>query len=311
MLIIAFVIIFDKQQEADKIIVTINNTNIRLSTIDSIAAHDIYEIRLSVLNSLIKKELLHLEANKYNVSPDEIYNRLFITPVEITDKELKEFINNNPQFLIEPHIAYDYLKNIKAEEIINHFFDSLIKINLIEKHLRPDVFPVIDSKELFAFDINHVDEETIVYYLADLNCVYCNDKYPEFKKIMDRYNKIVSFKFIYLTEYYDLDAFSLAAANRQGKFLKMFDLITIDNIQYFDYNEYFYEIANKINLNLDDFEKDMNNKADIEKLITTRDYLYNKGVFTVPGFIVNNYLLDNPNAINYLEYVIIDELNSR
>jgi hypothetical protein len=42
--------------------------------------------------------------------------------------------------------------------------------------------------------------------------------------------------------------------------------------------------------------------------VKTRDYLFDNKIFETPVFIVNNLILKEPHAINFLERVILEEL---
>lgn len=69
-----------------------------------------------------------------------------------------------------------------------------------------------------------------------------------------------------------------------------------------------YSLAREIGLDMSKFKQDINDNTIIQKLIDNRDYLISNNIYSTPTFIVNGKILDNRNAIEYLEDVIIEEL---
>lgn len=72
----------------------------------------------------------------------------------------------------------------------------------------------------------------------------------------------------------------------------------------------YFEFAKELGLNMNEFKKDMKDKNILKGLIVNKELLISNGIYSTPTFIVNGKILDNKYAIDYLEDVIIKDLNN-
>ena len=99
-----------------------------------------------------------------------------------------------------------------------------------------------------------------------------------------------------------------AAAGKQDKFWKMYKEI-VENRELLNKDSISYDFAEKIELDLDKFIKDMEDNQILKKLVQNREYLLSNDVYFTPTYIVDGKIIDNENAIDYLENLIIESLN--
>jgi len=74
-------------------------------------------------------------------------------------------------------------------------------------------------------------------------------------------------------------------------------------------NEKSYSLfAEKLNINVREFKKDMGNSEITKKHTLNIKRLNKQGINSAPAFIVNNKLINSTNSIDYLEAVIETEI---
>ena len=66
--------------------------------------------------------------------------------------------------------------------------------------------------------------------------------------------------------------------------------------------------AAKLGLNINKFNKDMNDQQILKMFVENKERLISNGIYSTPTFVVNGKILDKRHSIDYLEDVIIEEL---
>ena len=147
-----------------------------------------------------------------------------------------------------------------------------------------------------------------MYVISNPHCFACKEVFANIEYLVNNYNNQVNFWFIYLSNYFENDAVAFMAAYKQERFADFYRKIYQDLSSGIDSDEYLISLAIEIGLNIHEFEKDLNDKASLRYLLETRDFLFKNEIFETPSFIVNQLVLDGPDAINYLENVILEEI---
>ena len=86
---------------------------------------------------------------------------------------------------------------------------------------------------------------------------------------MKKYNKTVRFKFVYFSDYIGKCALACEAAARQNKFKEMHDII-FENVDLLQEDSVYFKFSKEIKLNLNRFNKDINDKMLLKKLCKTK-----------------------------------------
>ncbi|HET8991978.1 MAG TPA: thioredoxin domain-containing protein [Candidatus Saccharimonadales bacterium] len=148
------------------------------------------------------------------------------------------------------------------------------------------------------------DGITLVEY-GDFQCPYCGQYYPVVNQVVQEYNQQITFQFVNfpLTSIHP-NAFAGAraaeAANLQGKYWQMHDLLYESNIQYYDSNQTasswisasdplpaFDQLAKQLGLNISKFNSDYQS-AKVNNLIEADMNEGNKlGVNATPTFYLD------------------------
>jgi len=309
LLLVAFNGCTNKNKKTNKnIIAEIGEEKIELEKIDSLLNDQIYEIRLNALENEISKKLLEIEAKKQNISLEKLVNTEINKKAKtVTGKELSDYIIKSDFNFNDTSKLKNYLIGIKQKERQSQYVDSLKNIYKVKVFLKPTYFNVIDTKSLYAHNLNENNSKVTVYIISDFRCSSCQETEKTLRKIYNKYNNKIKFAFIYYSGYIDKDALACEAAEKQNKFRKMHDII-FENSDLLSNDSIYYEFAKKIGLDLNKFKLDMQDKSLLKPLLNNKDFLIANQIYTTPSFIVNNKVLNRKYAINYLEEIIDEEL---
>lgn len=294
------------------IVATIDNLTIKSNTIDSIASKKIFEIRSLTLDDYLVNLLIKKEAKKHNLKDDVFLKKWIYNKIDITDDDIRVFLNNNPSLSNNFEKADFYLRHIKLENQKRVFFDSVSQFYSINKFIKPEYFKKIDTQKIFGFPLSKTHKEsTNVYVISNPHCFACKEVFANIEYLVNKYNNQVNFWFIYLSNYFENDAVAFMAAYKQDRFADFYRKTYQDLSSDIDSDEYLINLAIEMGLNIQEFEKDFNDKASLRYLLETRDFLFKNEIFETPAFIVNKLVLNEHNAINYLENVILEEIGKR
>ncbi|KQT35564.1 disulfide bond formation protein DsbA [Chryseobacterium sp. Leaf405] len=132
--------------------------------------------------------------------------------------------------------------------------------------------------------------DIVVVEYGDYQCPYCGAAYPVLKELMKEFGTQIKFVFrnfplSEIHEYARSAALAAEAANLQGKFWEMHDAI-YENQE--DMNENFLlELAEKLDLNISQFKKDIESSALAEKVDSDFESGVLSGVNGTPSFFIN------------------------
>jgi len=134
----------------------------------------------------------------------------------------------------------------------------------------------------------------IVEY-GDYQCPHCGRAYPIIKEIQSTFGDQILFVFrnFPLQEshrYATIAAQAAEAAGKQGKFWEMHDAI-FENQQQLN-EEYLDSLAEKLGLDMDEFEQDLNSEEISDKVEDDFESGVRSGVNGTPSFFVNGEKFD-------------------
>jgi protein-disulfide isomerase len=134
------------------------------------------------------------------------------------------------------------------------------------------------------------DSDLIIVEYGDYQCPYCGAAYPVLKELMNQFGSQIKFVFrnfplSEMHQYARPAALAAEAANSQGKFWKMHDAI-YENQE--NLNESFLlELAEQLNLNIEQFKEDIQSPALAHKVDADFESGIVSGVNGTPSFFVN------------------------
>ena len=149
------------------------------------------------------------------------------------------------------------------------------------------------------------DADIVIVEYGDYQCPYCGAAYPILKEMMKKYGTQVEFVFrnfplSEMHQYARPAAIVAEAAALQGKFWEMHDAI-YENQR--DLNEnLLMKLAQELNLNIPQFEKDLQKVELEEKVDSDFESGIMSGVNGTPSFFVNDKKF-NGSAMDLLELI--------
>ena len=173
--------------------------------------------------------------------------------------------------------------------------------------------PPITSKDITMGNKNA--KVTLIEY-ADFQCPACAAYYPLVKRLTSKFdNKILfAYRFFPLTQLHQnamLSAEAAYAANKQGKFWQMHDLLFANQTSWADSNNaeaIFTGYAKKLGLNLNKFQKDMNS-GEAKVFINNEENIGTAiGVNSTPTFFLNGTEIQNPRSYSDFKNLIEQKL---
>jgi protein-disulfide isomerase len=300
-----------KIKKKNKIVAIINNKKIYLKDIDTIVAEQIYQLRLKAIENLLVDKLLRLEADKHKISYNdylkkEIYDK--VKTVSISD--IKKYSNQYSIDIVDTQNVINYLLQIKRKRRMKFIADSLRQKYNVEIKLQPPFYKKINPKNLYYHKLVQNNSNIIVYVISDYKCPKCQEVEKKLKFLYKKYKNKVSFRFVYFSPYIDKLALAAEAAAKQKKFIQMHDLI-FNNPKKLYQDNIEVIFAKKLKLDMKRFKQDMQDTKILEKILKNKEILLKSGVYSTPTFIVCGKIIDGKYSIDYLDDIIIKELNEK
>ena len=147
--------------------------------------------------------------------------------------------------------------------------------------------------------------DLVIVEYGDYQCPYCGAAYPVLKALMKEFGDSVKFVFrnfplSEMHQYARPAAIAAEAANLQGKFWEMHDAI-YENQGYLNEN-FLMKLAEQLNLNIPQFEKDLQKIELAEKVDSDFESGVMSGVNGTPSFFVNDKKFDG-SAMELLQLI--------
>ena len=299
--------------ENKTIIASIDSIPIYQEEIDSLVDKRIYQIRKDALRFIINKRILIKESERlYTSLATLVQNEIVNKTKAVTAEDYKMYVAKN-SIDAKKSDSLDIIKQIlltKREERQAEYTETLKKNYTIDIALRPKYFPLIKTDSIISYNLNEQKSGNItVYAISDYECTSCQHAEPKLKNIIAKYKKDVNFKYVYYSSYIAKSILASDAANNQGEFSEMHSLI-FDNIDKINNDSIYLFFAKKLNLNVEEFKKDLSNPETIKIHVFNTKKLMSLGIYSTPTFVVNNKLVNEDNSINFLEAVIQEEIKN-
>lgn len=276
----------EKQQLHDIVVAELNGEKITLQQIDSIAASELYEIRLRTLKSHIAYKVIQNEAFTRGTSVDNVViNEIFLKTDYKGDDE--------------------NVLHLKKKERQNKYVDSLIisKYNLNVLLEEPIVFVgKIDliSDALFS---NSSAKSIELIFFFDYNCGTCVEVMDKYIAITKKYSSSINSVYVPFTSSFDIRHFATIAAGKFGKNTEIVSFLIKFKGHFSDEILINWAVANGINSKR--FIEEINNPKTELLLTNISNELIRRNIFNVPSIIVNGNLLSVSTTPEKLETYIL------
>jgi len=304
--------------EIDSITVTYTelDSKIRQELFDEL--NRIYTIRKVASEEIVKDKVLELEATKNKIDVSKLTQNLYLSKINKTSLDL--FIKRNQyetkiNALERGLIAYAS-ESKKGKELIlqrfkyyilNQYVDSLKTKYNVKTLLKPPNSPVIKINDLITYYKGNLDSNITFLQISDLECEMCREYAPIFNDLYLKYKKDVRFAFTQYGSHTSLSARALQSAGNQGKFWEMYDSIAYN--KKLPQKEDILKIAQNIQLNLTQFNNEIESEVTKTALEDNFLKLNTAGIYGTPTIMINNKLIYKSSSIEDIEKMLIEEIN--
>jgi protein-disulfide isomerase len=305
-------------------IASIDSIPINYDEVDNLCRQELFDqlsrihlIRKVTLEQVIKDKVLQLEANKLNITVEQLTNSLYKN--KITSANLVKFasLTNNTERvneLRETLISHD-VKSPKGQEILaarykqylmKHFLDSLKKTHQIAISLKPPKSPTIKMDNLVAHYKGNLNSAVTFMVISDFDCHMCRESNTFFEKLYSEYKGKVRFGFTHYSSYVSNSAIASECASNQGKFWEMHD--SIFKPKMIPDSVALFRMAKNLKLDMARFATDYRNKDLSENIKANLYKLESAGVYGTPTIMINNQLIFNSTSLNEIEKMLKEEI---
>jgi protein-disulfide isomerase len=314
-----------KNQNYQKIAFTINSQTYYCKDIDATVRQELFDelnrihsIRKIAADFMIQKEILKIEAKTKNISTDNLLDNLYNK--KITDANRIKYIKENDYtegipILEKGYQTYD-IKSKKGKRvllerlkktILLEYIDSLKAVYNINIYLNPPTSPTIKIKNLMTYYKGNLDSKVTFLQISDLECEMCREYAPLFNELYEKYKDSVRFGFTQFGSYTSLSAMALESSGKQDKFWEMYDALAFT--KYLPEKIDLLRIAKDIDLNLEQFNSDLESENIKIALKNNFSKLDAAGIYGTPTIMINNKLIYNSSSIDDIEEMLIEEIN--
>lgn len=280
----------------------------------------IYTMKSIALDQMIDIQLIKSEANKRGKSYDEFMDSYFkekINPLTIDSLSRIYRLNEPIPKIRENELTYNsnesYEGKISNKYVLEscvkkNLIDSLRKKSIINKYLYPPKSPNINIDNELVYYRGNLNSKVTMIIVSDFECDKCIQFHNIYQNIYLKYKEKVRFGYINFSAIPTLSAIACNAANNQGKFWEFHDSLYahkgfIDSLTV-------YNIAKKLNLDINDFKRNIESEKNANKINATIQKLVSLGLFATPTVIINNRLIYNSFSSQEFEYLLEKELGS-
>lgn len=292
-------------------IATINGEPISSNIIDSIVKTKIYLIKREALQTYISGKIIEMEAKANSMTVDEyVKKEIFFKVTNVSDEELTDFINkitNNKFFSQDNEYrakAFNALLYSKRKSRQNEITDSLISKKYNVDILLHSPFTQVNLRKLKTHSLGNEKSKVQVYIITEFDCGACKEKFKEIEQLYSKFKSTVKFNFVNYAHDVSFLQIACEAAAKQGKYKELYDEIFQQNNDNFVIDH----LAERIDLNLSQFNKDMKDTSLYNLVKNNNEIIHkNSGLYT-PAIIIDDLLMPSECNIYEIEMYILDFL---
>ena len=203
---------------------------------------------------------------------------------------IEKYILENPEIIIESLEKFSVSQKEKEkEDIVNTLSNFYEK----KEYLK---LPSIGNKK----------NELIIVEFIDYNCGYCKKTLPIISKLMKNFEniQIIFVDYPILSETSEIAARASLAAHEQNAYFE-YHAILLNNSQSIN-EDYIYEIALDLDLDIQKFKKDMQSPKIKNSIINNIKFARDLKIRGTPTFIIKDQILPGAYEYDKLSKIILD-----
>ena len=305
-------------------IASIDSIPINYDEVDNLIKQELYDqlsrihlIRKVTLDQVIKDKVLQLEANKTNITVEQLTNSLYKNKITSANLDKFAILTNCTERVTELRetlVSHD-VKSPKGQEILtarykqflmNHLIDSLKQTHQITISLKPPKSPTVKLDNLIVHYKGNLNSTVTFLVISDFDCHMCREHNSFFEKLYSEYKGKVRFGFTHYSSYVSNSAIASECAANQGKFWEMHD--SIFSAKLIPDSVALFRIAKNLKLDMNTFGNDFKDKNLSKKIMDNLLKLESAGIYGTPTIMINNQLVFNSTSLNEIEKMLKEEI---
>lgn len=279
----------------------------------------IYQIRSIALDYLIDEKIIEQEAKRNNMSSNEYLANYYNSIVAKTNTDsllyslgVKDVtaikgtsMVNMDKSSHEGRIASDKVLKLSLKK---QLLDSLKSNNSeIYKYVYPPRSSKFNLTGLPVYYRGNLDSKVSMVVVSDFECNKCILAHEKYNDIYEKYKDKVKFGSLNFSSYPTFASLAADAAYKQGKYWEFSDSLfakkgVIDSLGV-------YNIANGLNIDMNEFDRDLHNQFTLDILTNVNDELIRRGLFATPTIIINGRLIFDSNSAKEITHLLEEELD--
>lgn len=274
-----------------------------------------YQILSGKLKELVGQELLKLEAEKREMTVQQLLTEIGSSAPQPTDEEVEKVYEANkerlkqPKEQVLPHIR-KYVQETKARDALAKFVDKLTAEYRVEMNLQPVRFDVPTHGAPF---MGPADAPVTIVEFSDFQCPYCAQVHTTLEKVVENYGpkvRLVFRQFPLVKIHRDAERAAEASlcANQQGKFWEMHDAMFADQSKLSE--EGLKETAKTLGLDETKFDACLDSKQFKDTISADTEAGTVAGVSGTPAFFINGRPLNGAVGYDAVAKIVDEELGT-
>lgn len=290
-------------QTENKVVASVNNQPITQSEVDNFATsqlfplqQQIYALRKAALENLVTKTILKQEAEKRNISIEELRKQLTLGQINVTPSQVEQlYLENAATFAsMSPDEAKERLRlDLESQARMKNYREAIAKLKAnyrVEMRLEEPKLSLADNTNP-AQTKGAKDAAVTIVEFSDFQCPYCRESQSVIKQITQNYGDKVRLVFKHLPLDIHPQAFPSAqaayCAGEQDSFWQYKDaLFTSDSLT----PESLNKIAVNLNLKLPKFDACVASETSRAAVVKDLQEARRLGINGTPTFIINGKL---------------------
>ncbi len=272
-----------------------------------------YQILSGKLKELVGQQLLKLEADKRQITVQQLLAEIGSNAPQPTDEEVEKVYEANkerlkqPKEQVLPHIR-KYVQDQKARDALAKFVDQLTKDYGVEMDLEPVRFQVSTEG---APSIGPADAPVTIVEFSDFQCPYCAQVHNTLEKVIEDYGskvRLVFRQFPLVKIHHDAERAAEASlcAYQQGKFWEMHDAMFTDQSKLSA--EQLKETAKTLGLDEEEFNTCLDSNKFKDQIAEDTEAGTTVGVSGTPAFFINGRPLNGAVGYDVVAGIVAEEL---
>jgi protein-disulfide isomerase len=289
----------------------VNEEKVGIAEVDDAVKYELYEtlqriyvLRKASAENIINQKLINLEAKANNLSVEDFLKHKIQN--QINDASLKAYVSlHHLDSVGMPSIKEGYKLTFPTTaegklmvyeqlrlQLMQNLTDSLRRKYKYEILLTPPVAPLLSINDIpLIYFKGDTSLKKSIIIVSDYDCENCREFFPVFQKIIAKYLNKAKIGYTFFSQYPTISAIYSEAAGNQNKFWEFHDALFKSKINRTPDSSFLFSIAKNLNLDVNQFRKDINDSRVKQRINNNIENLRAKNIYATPTVIVNGKIV--------------------